>query len=325
MKFWQRIRWQQWLTSRYLARALMVTGGLLVVVSLAFGGYYYWDRFRPRGGASPVERAIQAAEQAVRENPSDPDLRLTLATLYYEHRLYDRAFEETTEILRAFPENEGALLLAGMAAVRLERPEEAISLLERFIALRKDRPEANADLQLELAYYQVGAGYVELGQSQEAVEPLKAALEISPTDADALYQLGLAYHHLGQDESAVEAFRKAVRLVPGFTEAYRGMAECYRNLDQPAWLLYADGMVAFGEQHYASAREQLEAAAQRLPDEAAVWLGLGLVEEQMGDLQASRQALERARTLSPHDLAVQQAYGRVQAALRALSSQETQP
>ncbi len=325
MKFWQQISWPEWLTTSWLTRGLMAAGVLLVAVSLAFGGYYYWDRFRPRGQTSPVEQAIQQAEQAVRENPSDPDLRLQLATLYYEHRRYDRALEEANEIVRVFPDNEAGLLLAGMSHVQLGQQEAALEPLERFIALRKDRPEANADLQLELAYYYVGAGYVALGQSEKAIEPLQAALRISPTDADALYQLGLAYRRVGKPHEALEAFRKAVRLVPRFTEAYRGMADCYRDLDQPDWLLYADGMVAFGEGNYAAARDRLEVAAQRLPEEAAVWLGLGLVDEQLGDLQAAQEALARAQQLSPHDLAVLQAYGRVQAALNALQSQEAKP
>ncbi|NPA31028.1 MAG: tetratricopeptide repeat protein [Chloroflexi bacterium] len=317
--------WPSWATTRNLTRAIWITGGLLVVVSLAFAAYYYRDRFYAQAPLSPAERALREAEQAVRENPSDPDLRVHLAALYYENHLYDRAFEAASQVLKAYPNHEAALLLAGMAAVQQHRLEEAIPLLERFIALRKDRPGANADLQLEMAYYFVGLGYVTLGQSDKAIEALQAALRISPTDADALYQLGVAYQSQGQCEKALAAFEQAVRLVPDFVDAYQGLAQCYGALGQEDRRLYAEGMVAFGEKRYRTARAKLEQAVERLPDYAPAWLGLGLVYEKLGDLEAAQQALARALELAPHDLAIEHAYGRVQAARQATPVQEAQP
>ncbi len=314
----------QW-TTRHLARAIVVVGALLILVSGLFAGYYYWDRFRPRGQPSPVEEALRQAEQAVRENPADPHLRVELAALYYENRLYPRALEEAEQVLRVEPDNEGALLLAGMAAIQMERLEEALPPLERFIQRRKERPGAKGDLQLEMAYYFVGYARVALGQSEQAVAPLQAALKISPTDADALYQLGLAYQHAGKCSQALPVWEKAVRLVPDFTEAYQGLAACYQALGQPDRALYAQGMVAFSEKHYRTAQSQLEQVVARLPEDASAWLGLGLVYEKLGDLEAAQQALAQARQLDPQDLAIQHAYGRVQAALEALRSQEQSP
>ena len=317
--------WLNRWTTRQLTRAVWVLAGLLALTSLAFAGYYYWDRFRARGPLSPAELALREAEQAVRENPEDPDLRVTLAGQYYENHMYDRAYEVASQVLEVYPDHEAALLLAGMAAVQQDRLEDAIPPLERFIALRRDRPAANADLQLEMAYYFVGASYVTLGQSERAIEALEAALRISPTDADALYQLGVAYQAQEQCDAALEAFRRAVRLVPDFVEAYQGMVQCYQALGQDDYRLYAEGMVAFGEKRYRQARERLEQAAERLPDDASVWLGLGLVYEKLGDLEAARQALARARDLAPDDVTIEHAYGRVQAALQATPSQEGEP
>ncbi len=312
-------------TTRNLARAIVVVGGLLVLLSGLFAGYYYWDRFRPRGQPSPMEVALQEAEQAVREDPADPDRRIHLAALYYENRLYPQALEEAEQVLRVYPDNEAALLLAGMAHIQLEHLEEALSPLERFIALRKARPGAKGDLQLEMAYYLVGYAHVALGQSEQAIEPLQAALAISPTDADALYQLGLAYQSTGKCAKALQAWEQAVRLVPDFGEAYQAMSVCYRALDQPDRALYAEGMVDFSAKRYRAAKDKLTQVVERLPEYAPAWLGLGLACEKLGDLEAARQALTRARQLAPQDLAIQHAYGRVEAALEALQSQEKSP
>ncbi len=317
--------WQTWATTENLRRAVLLVGVSLVVLSLIFGGYYYWDRFHARGQVSPTERAIAEAEQAVRDNPSDPQLRLTLAALYYENFRYDQALAEAQEVLEAYPDNDDALLVAGMASLRLGRREDALPYLEQFIALRETRPTAQADMQLEMAEYFVGESYIALGQSEKALAPLQAALVIVPTDADARYQLGLAYRNLGRCEEALTQFQHAVRLVPDFTEAYEGMAYCYRTLGQESALRYAEGMVAYGEGNYTLAQAKLQEAASQRPADPQVWLGLGLTYEKLGDLSAALDALTQAQHLAPHDLAIQQAYGRVQAALEAIQSQEATP
>ncbi len=316
---------QFWTTTERLQQAVGFVAILLGVFVLAFAGYYYWDRYHTRGRISPAEQAIASAEQAVREDPSDPQLRVNLAALYYENYLYDQALKEAQEVLEVYPDNDDALLIAGMANIRLGKREEALPYLEQFIALRKERPTANADMQLEMAEYFLGESYVALGQSEKALEPLEDALVIVPTDADALYQLGLAYRNLGRYQDALEQFQKAVRLVPDFTEAYQGMEGCYLALGDEGALRYARGMVAYGQGDYQTARAQLLEAASQRPDDPQVWLGLGLTYEKLGDLQAALEALTKAIKLAPHDLAIQQAYGRVQAALDAIQSQEATP
>jgi len=311
-----------WTSTERLQRSIWIMAALLGVISLAFGGYYYWDRFRPRGGISPAEQAIADAEQAVRENPSDPQIRVSLAALYYENYLYEQALKEAQQILEVYPDNDDALLIAGMASIRLKQPEQALPYLEKFAAIRETSPTANADMQLEMAYYFLGESLVALGQSEKAIEPLEAALRIVPTDADARYQLGLAYRNLGRYQEALTQFQKAVRLVPDFTEAYQGMESCYLALGQEGALHYARGMVAYGQGDYRTARAQLLEAASQRDDDPQIWLGLGLTYEKLGDLQAAFDALVRAQALAPHDLAVQQAYGRVQAALEAIHSQK---
>ncbi len=316
---------QFWITTERLQQAIGVVAFLLGVFVLTFAGYYYWDRYHARSRVSPAEQAIALAEQAVREDPSDPQLRVSLAALYYENYLYGQALKEAQEVLKAYPNNDNALLIAGMANIRLGKREDALPYLEQFIALRKVHPTAKADMQLEMAEYFLGESYIALGQSEKALKPLEDALIIVPTDADALYQLGLAYRNLGRYQDALKQFQQAVRLVPDFTEAYQGMEDCYLALGDEDALRYARGMVAYGQGDYQTARAQLVEAASQRPNDPQVWLDLGLTYEKLGDLQAALEALTKAIKLAPHDLAIQQAYGRVQAALNALQSQEATP
>jgi len=176
---------------------------------------------------------------------------------------------------------------------------------------------ANVDTALEAAYYFLGESYVKLNRMDEAITTLEAALHINTTDADALYQLGLAYQANGQAEKALERYHKAVRLVPNFIEAYSGMIESYTALERPDYVAYARGMQALGLQDYGTAQTHLEYAIEALPDFGPAFLGLGLVYEQKGDLQAALMVVQHALELNPGDFAAKQTLGRIQAAMNS--------
>jgi len=171
------------LSTQNIRRGIIIVAVLLILVMAAFSAVYYWDRFLPRGDQSPSEIAIQEAEKAVREHPQDPDLRLALARIYYENSLYPEALEHANQVLSVSPDSENALLIAGLANIRLAQAAAAIPPLEQLIAARKKNPMAKSDMLLEMAYYFVGESYNKLGQNENAIPPLEAALEITPTDA----------------------------------------------------------------------------------------------------------------------------------------------
>jgi tetratricopeptide (TPR) repeat protein len=301
-------------STQNVQRTIWIALGALAVLVVVFGGYYYWDRYVRLGDKSPLDLSIEQLEEAIRQDPQNPDTRVALAEFYLNKGMYPKALEQAEQVLEVYPENEGALLIAGLAYVRMERREEALVPLEQFVTLRKDRPMAQNDTMLEMAYYFLGESYVKLDRPQEAIAALEAAVAISSVDADALYQLGLAYHAAGQPEAAVARYHQAVRFVPNFAEAYAGMVEGYTALGQPDFVAYARGMEAFSRQDYKAAQTHLEQATQALPGFAPAFLGLGLTYEQLGDLDAALAALQHAVETDPQDFAAQQALGRVQAA-----------
>jgi len=289
----------------------------LVASSVLFGGYYYWDRYVRLGDKSPLELGIESLEQAIHEDPQNPEARVALAQHYIEQGLYQKALDQTNQVLGVYPEDEGALLVAGISYVRLKQPEAALDPLEKFVALRKEQSMAKVDTYLETAYYFLGESYMNLNRPDEAIPVLEAALTINRTDADAHYQLGLAYQANGQPEAALERYQQAVLFVPDFTEAYSGMIESYSALDQPDYVAYARGMQAFTLKEYGAAQTHLEHATQALPDFAPAFLGLALTYEKMGELEAALTAIQRTLDLSPDDFAAQQIQGRLKAAMDA--------
>jgi len=295
--------------------AIWIVLALLIVSVMAFGSYYYWDRYVHLGDQSPLELDIQRLEQTVRENPENPEMRVALAEFYLSKGMNREAAEQANQVLNAFSDNQGAMLISGIAHIRLNEREAALSPLEQFVATRKDLPMANVDTTLEMAYYFLGESYIKLERPEEAVSALEAALVINRADADALYQLGLAYQAIGQPEAALERYHRAVRLVPDFTEAYSAMIESYTTLEQPDYAAYARGMQAFTLQDLETAQTHLRYATQALPNFAPAFLGMGLTYEKLGDLEAALVTVERAVMLDQDDFAAQQALGRIEATL----------
>ena len=307
-------------TPQGIQRTIWIVAAALIINILLFGGYYYWDRYVHIGDQSQVEMNIEELETAIREDPSDPEKRVMLAEFYLSSNLPNDALEQTGQVLESIPEHEGALLISGIAFTRLNQPENAVEPLKHFVFLRKDSPMASSDTVLEMAYYFLGESYMKINRPLDAIEPLESAIQIKPTDADALYQLGLAYNDVEKPEEALLYFDRAVRMVPDFVEVYGGMIESYTALEEPELIAYARGMQAFSQNDFETARTQLEYVAQVLPDYSPAFLGLALTYEQLDQLDFALISVTHALELDPNNFAAQQTLGRLQATIAAQES-----
>ncbi len=303
-------------SSKNIQRAIGIVLIALFAVLVLFGAYYYWDRYVVRlDDESPLEMGVVQLEQAIREDPQNPETRVALAEFYLDQKLYQKALEQTTQVLSLYPDHNMALLISGISYVRLDQPEEAVEPLELFVAARKDLEMARSDNLLETGYYFLGESYIKSGRPRAAISALEGALVINRSDADALYLLGLAYQGNGQAEEALEQYHEAVRFVPDFTEAYSGMIESYTALEQPDYVAYARGMQALTIKDYETAQTHLEYATETLPNFAPAFLGLSLTYEKLNQLEAALTSIERALELKPDDFAAQQTFGRIQATM----------
>jgi len=303
-------------------RRVWVAAIVLAALIAAFALYYYYDRYVTPGGVAEAPDPVAQLEQAVRATPDDPDLRLNLAEMYLLHRRYDDAVAQAEQVLAAYPDKDRALLVVGVAHSLSGRAEESLAPLAEFVRIARKAPGAALDTTLEAALYYQADSYLKLGRPAEAVTTLEEAVQISPTDADALYLLGTALAATGEHRRAVKAFGRAVALVPQFRESYQAMAASYDALGRQVLADYARAMVAFADKDYATARDGLLDVVARRKGFAPARLGLGLAYEQLGDFESARAALRAAGKLEPDSVAVQQALGRVEAAMEQAAGQE---
>ena len=66
-----------------------------------------------------------------------------------------------------------------------------------------------------------------------AIEPLKHATELDPTNAAAFYYLGEAFNHADALASALEAFEAAARLQPDHWRALKGIGIVLDRMRRP--------------------------------------------------------------------------------------------
>jgi tetratricopeptide (TPR) repeat protein/SAM-dependent methyltransferase len=124
-------------------------------------------------------------------------------------------------ILAAAPNDVPAIHLLGFVAYKAGRPQEAIDLIGKAIAL----DETNAD-----CHFNIGLALLAAGRVAEASGHFARATALKPayaTGVDDLVNLvyGRANEALGQGqiEAAVAGFRQVTALKPGFAEAYSNL------------------------------------------------------------------------------------------------------
>jgi len=159
-----------------------------------------------------LAEARELAETSVRLAPEDPLGHLALAFFLSRTggpepalRALERAVELNPSYAMAW--NLMAILLAD------DRPDEALALSQKALRLAPRDAETGAKL------HTTGLCQFNAGRYDEAIPPLREALERQYVTSATYRLLGAALGHAGQLEEAREALDEAMRLQAGFTVA----------------------------------------------------------------------------------------------------------
>jgi tetratricopeptide (TPR) repeat protein len=288
-------------------------GILIAVLAIglpAIGVIYYLDR-HVDAGPSIAGRAVIAAEQAVRDNPNQLSIRISLARAYAADNRPADAIAQYAIVLGAEPANANALLGRGDLYREAGQLDPAAADYQALIDIAKDGEMANVDRSLESAYYGLGAILFAQDKPREAATQLANALKIDGTDADALDLIGQSLIATGDYPAAIQALRDAVNFVPlGWCDPYAHMGQAYEGLADVAGVAYAGGMVALCEGRLADAEGALQPLVGGAHSRDAL-IGLGLAAEQRGDTAAAADFYQRVLAVIPDDFAAQTGLGRV--------------
>lgn len=314
---------------------------LLMGALLACAGEYE-DLFQEAAALSQqgkFDQAIAKYKAALRLRPGAPEALNNLAVMYYQAREYGDAWETASRIWKSHPEMSSAALIAGLSAVQLKKPADAIAPFERALAGSPD----NRDAILGLA-----AAHLALNQLPESAKLYERQTAHSPNDADAWYGLAICYERMAEGASrklakmrggafyskrllgeflsasgdaqlAREAFGEsagaAADASPEAATEYaraRNLAEKSRNAFQHLIAVAPESWQAnlfFGDverQHrnFQQALGHYEKAASQKPDNVAALLGIGTVHWEMGEFDQAEESLRQALRLNPDALQV---------------------
>jgi len=307
---------QRLFSSTYqLQRIVILAAIILGIAVVSFGAYYYYDRYYT-SQPTVSELSISQAEQAVRDDPQNVDKRLMLAETYMLNRRFADAITQALQVKSTKPDNLNADFVLGVAYANSGKPQQAVDPLEKFIESRKDEDMAGLDQQLQSALYYLGDSFLQLGDAQDAIQPLEITVNFVQTDADSIYKLGLAYAGVQRYDDAIAAFQRAAAFIPNFSEAYEAMATAYDAQGKTVEAGYARAMVTYSKKDYATAHSMLAKINQSAPEFAPAFIGLGLTCEAEKDLPCALSAYQTAVKLEPDDFSANQGAQRVQAGLQ---------
>ena len=270
---------------------------LMMAAVLGVAGYLIVEsRTVPR---PPQQDQLAHLQELVAQNPDNLDLRVQLALYYARNKDYDNAIKEIEQVLSADPEHQDALILLGDIYIDQRRYRDAVEVYDKVIDLNRDNPMRYISMRLEAVYYWKAVAHLNLGEPEKAVESLKEALIIAPTDSDAHYQMGVAYKRLNKTEEAIRSLRMAISYVPDYEEAYRLLAQCYGDMGNEPMKRWAEAMAMYSRGNYKGAADLLNRLILELPDAPEVYLGLGLTYEKLGQKGLAVEAYRNTLELDP--------------------------
>jgi tetratricopeptide (TPR) repeat protein len=218
-----------------------------------------------------ITRAVAAVSEALRLDPAQVDVRLSLAGVYRLTGRRGAAVEELRKALAQQPSNGEAHRQLGELLDAEGRPDEALVELRRAVA---ERP------QYWRNYQSLGLFYYRRGNLPEAVAGLTRLVELRPDDANSYNLLGAALLASGDHEQARDNFERSIAVTP--TPA------AYSNL----------GTIHYSAKRYVEAVEANEQALRLAPNRAPVHRNLGDALLKLGRQAEARAAYEQAVALA---------------------------
>jgi tetratricopeptide (TPR) repeat protein/DNA-binding winged helix-turn-helix (wHTH) protein/TolB-like protein len=286
-----------------------------------------------------ADKAIHAAQQALRLDPTTADAHFALGSVYYTTGDADQAVVELQRGLQLAPNSDEGYRRLGSAYLAQGRKDEALQAYEKAIQWspyyadnyqmlgdayvsfgESDRARATFQQLTDLApgdavgYEDIGSVYLRQGRWSQCIPLFQKALAIRPHDL-AYSNLGTAYFYLKRYGDAVRMFEKAVELNPNEELWLGNLADAYR------WSGNMDKALRVYDQAIKLAYKELQVN----PRDASALGSLALYHAKKGDASRALQFIRQGRSIDPIDTeliyieaVVQNLAGHQQEAFKAL-------
>jgi tetratricopeptide (TPR) repeat protein len=177
------------------------------------------------------------------------------------------------QILAIDPRHADSLHLLGVIAHQCGRDAEALDMISKAIALNDQVADFHCNM---------GVVLFALGRLQEAVAHYARAITLEPGHVSSYNNFGNALIELGRPQEGEARLRRAIELKPDLAEAHYNLGNILR-------------MKARYEEAIAHYKQSIAGR----PDYADAWNNMGIALLERGDLDAARDAYQKAVELEP--------------------------
>jgi tetratricopeptide (TPR) repeat protein len=228
-------------------------------------------RYEETGEPAWAERGRDAAQEALRLDPGDADVRWSLALILEARGRTPEALDELKQALALRPRSDDIRRVYSQFLAEAGEREAALEQARQVVAARPDYAENQMTL---------GWAHYSAGRFREAAVAYRRATELLPDYAWAFQMLGTSLMMQGDLEGAVAPYREAIRLAPD--------ARAWANL---GFVYYARGSLPDAVRAY-------EEAARLEPGSGTIRRSLGDARAKAGDVAGARADWKAATDLS---------------------------
>jgi tetratricopeptide (TPR) repeat protein len=255
------------------------------------------------------KEAMEAFEQALAVDPRNIKSWLSLGVARVASGDLPGAEDAYRKAIEISPGYVSAHYNLATALRKQGRPAEAVTEYQKVLEL--DEEHANARLHLGLLYGK-------LGQGELAVRTLDDALDRDPSAVNVRYSLAQQYRAMGRTDAAAVELRRVLRMQPEHEPSLAALASLELDagrLDSVGALLepVAAGTAASArvrvllatarlrQGRVEEARQGLDAALAREPENVEALRGMADVMERQGDAAGAATMRDRARAAAARD------------------------
>ena len=200
--------------------------------------------------------------------------------------------EETDELLRIWREHDVDAW-----------DEETFKIIKEILLKRKvEIPPLAPETQVKRLLTNV-QNYLRSKNYALALAEVEEAIRIKPDSAQAYHQRGLIYDEMGDLEKAVADYQKVTQLDPSFTEAWQNLDSIEKEIEDNFYVSpekeHLDRALDYlYDDLPAKAITEISLAKENLPEISPAYNYLGLILEELGDLEAAQDAYQKAIKLN---------------------------
>lgn len=193
---------------------LVILGGVIVALVAVIGLMLTGNLFSQEP-KSDAERDYEILLDALKKNPTNPAVLMTLAEAEFDLGRTSDSFEHAEKASKLATEAAGINLRYAQLLIRDDRVSDAAKVVEKEIAISGDEnPEA---------HFLQGQIFADLKKYPEAIKSMKKGLALAPQAADMRIVYGDILVKAGKKKEAIKEYQEALRFLPNEENAVKAL------------------------------------------------------------------------------------------------------